>query len=168
MKLPLRQVGFTLIEMLAVLVIVSVLALAAHPLQELVHRRVQEQALREGLRQLRGALDEHKRAVQAKRIAPGPAGSVWPASLSQLVQGVPVLAAPSGDQTEAQTNGPHIYFLRRLPREPFADPSLGAAESWGQRASTSPPDAPRAGADVFDVYSRSDRQALDGSRYRDW
>jgi general secretion pathway protein G len=156
--------GFTLIELLAVLVIVSILALAAHPLQELVHRRVQEQALREGLRQLRMALDDHKRAVLARRIKPGFEGSAWPTSLLQLVQGVPLL----DDKGEPQNNGPRMYFLRRLPRDPFADAALAAAESWGQRASTSPPDAPQAGADVFDVYSRSERQALDGSRYRDW
>jgi general secretion pathway protein G len=159
-----RRQGFTLIEMLAVLVIVSVLALAAHPLQELVHRRVQEQALRDGLRQLRTALDEHKQAVLARRIKAGVDGTVWPASLQQLVQGVPLL----DDKGQAQNNGPRQYFLRRLPREPFADTGLGAAESWGQRASTSPPDAPQPGADVFDVFSRSERVALDGSRYRDW
>jgi general secretion pathway protein G len=164
MRQPTAARGFTLIEMLAVLVIVAVLAAAAHPLQELVHKRVQEQALREGLRQIRGALDAHRQAVLAKRIAPGPAGSVWPASLAVLVEGVPML----DDKGQPQPEGPRLYLLRRLPREPFAENGLSASESWGQRASTSPPDAPQPGRDVFDVFSLSERLALDGTRYRDW
>ncbi|OGA99936.1 MAG: general secretion pathway protein GspG [Burkholderiales bacterium RIFCSPHIGHO2_12_FULL_69_20] len=161
--MPARR-GFTLIEMLVVLGIVAILATAALPLHELTLRRTQEQALREGLRSIRLALDAHREAVLAKRIAPGPGGSPWPASLQVLVQGVPLI----DDQGQAADHGPRLYLLRRLPRDPFADPTLDAADSWGQRASDSPPEAPSAGADVFDVRSRADHTALDGSRYRDW
>lgn len=156
--------GFTLIEMLVVLTIVGILAAAALPLHAMGLRRSQEQALREGLRSIRGALDAHRAAVDAGRIAPGPDGSPWPASLVALVQGVPLRTeadAPTG-------TGQRLYLLRRLPRDPFADTTLPAAETWAVRSSTSPPDAPEAGRDVFDVRSRSDRQALDGSAYRSW
>jgi general secretion pathway protein G len=61
-----------------------------------------------------------------------------------------------------------VYFLRRLPRDPFADASLPAAQTWALRAYDSPPDAPRAGRDVFDVASRSQRRALDGTRIDQW
>lgn len=159
-----RVAGFTLIEMVVVLAIVSILALSALPLQQMTQRRVQEQALREGLRQIRTALDEHRRQVEAKRIAPGPDGSPWPATLAVLVQGVVLL----DDQGQPQDSGPRRYLLRKLPRDPFADPALSAADSWGQRASTSPPETPSAGADVFDVYSRAEGRSLDGTRLADW
>jgi len=160
---PGPRAGFSLIEMVVVLAIVAILAMTAVPLQELVVRRVREQALRDGLRNLRSALDEHRRAVEARRIAPGPEGSPWPASLDQLVRGIPLL-----DEQGQPRASSRLYLLRRLPRDPFADAALNAADSWGQRASTSPPEAPVAGADVFDVYSRTEGLALDGSHYRDW
>lgn len=156
--------GFTLIEMLVVLTIVGILAAAALPLQEMTLRRSQEQALREGLRSIRTALDAHRAAVEAGRIAAGPEGSPWPATLDVLVQGAQLLGEPdSAAQAERR-----LYLLRRLPRDPFAEADLPAAATWALRASTSAPDAPAGGADVFDLRSRSERQALDGSRYRDW
>jgi general secretion pathway protein G len=156
--------GFTLIEMVVVLAIVAILAMAALPLQEMTLRRAQEQALREGLRSIRTALDEHRRLVEAKRVAPGPDGSPWPASLAVLVQGVVLL----DEQGQALADGPRRYLLRKLPRDPFADPALAAADTWAQRASSSPPETPAAGADVFDVSSRAEGQALDGTRLADW
>ena len=158
-----RQRGFTLIEMVVVLTIVAILALAAQPLHELALRRTQETVLRHALRELRMAIDEHRKAVLARQIAPGPEGTGYPATLDSLVAGVPLV----DDQGRPRQQG-RLYLLRRLPRDPFADPALPAAESWGQRASTSPPDAPQRGADVFDVFSRSESTALDGTRYRDW
>jgi general secretion pathway protein G len=77
-----------------------------------------------------------------------------------LVQGVVDAKSPDGVHK--------LYFLRRLPRDPFADPSLPAERSWAPRCHDSPPQAPRPGPDVFDVASMSDGIALDGSRYADW
>jgi general secretion pathway protein G len=159
-----RTRGFTLIEMVVVLALVGILAAAAVPLQELALRRLQESALREALRTLRLALDEHRRAVESGRIAPGRDGSPWPASLDVLVQGVPLLEDP---QSAGATPG-RLYLLRRLPRDPMADAALPAAQTWALRSSQSPPEAPAPGDDVFDVYSRSDARALDGSAYSRW
>lgn len=156
--------GFTLIEMVVVVAIVAVLAAAALPLQALAVQRAQEQALRHALRTIRSALDAHRQAVEARRIAPGPDGSPWPASLDVLVQGAPLLDA----EGRPQTGGQRLSFLRRLPRDPFADPGLPAADTWDLRASDTPPEAPAPGRDVFDLQSRSQRQALDGSRHAQW
>lgn len=157
-----RRRGFTLIELVVVLAIVGLLAAAAVPLQELALRRAQEAALREALRTIRGAIDAHRDAVLARRIAAGTDGTPYPPSLAALVRGVPLLGS-DGQPGEAR-----LYLLRRLPRDPFADPALGAAETWALRASTTPPDAPAPGADVFDVASRSPRLGLDGTALKDW
>lgn len=160
---PLRRRGFTLVELLVVLAVMGVLAAAARPLVELAAQRHKEAALRHALREIRVAIDAYARAVEEGKVLRPPDAAtgrpVYPATLELLVQGVPESAEPGA---------PRRHFLRRVPRDPFADPALPAADTWALRASDSPPDAPRAGRDVFDVASRHDATALDGTRYRDW
>ena len=145
--------------MLVVLAMLGVLASAARPLLEMSVQRSREHELRQALRTLREALDAYKRAVDAGSIVLSPEDSGYPQKLQLLVDGVPDAKSASGRK---------LYFLRRLPRDPFAPGELAAAETWGLRSYDSPPDDPRAGKDVFDVYSRSERKALDGSRLKDW
>ncbi len=159
MRRPARAHGFTLIEMLVVLALVGVLAAAARPVLELSVRRSQEFALREALRQIRGGLDAYRRAADEGRIARAVDDSGFPPDLEALVRGVPDIKSP---------NGRRLYFLRRLPRDPFAPGDMPPAETWAVRAADSGPDERRAGRDVFDVHSRSERRALDGSFYKDW
>ncbi len=158
-----RRGGFTLIEMVVVLALVGILASAALPLHELALRRAQESALREALRSLRGAIDAHRLAVEAKQVAASREGSPYPPNLEALVNGVPVL-----DDAGQPAEGRRLYLLRRLPRDPFADAALPAAQTWALRGSQSPPDAPAPGSDVFDVRSRVELRAIDGTRYSEW
>jgi general secretion pathway protein G len=144
--------GFTLIEVLVTLAIVALLASIALPLSEVSVQRVKERELRLALRTLRGAIDAYKQAADESRIARRADGSGYPPGLAVLVEGVRDAKDPKGGR---------IYFLRRLPRDPFG-------EDWGLRSYASPPDEPREGQDVFDVYSRSEGVGLDGRPYREW
>jgi general secretion pathway protein G len=152
--------GFTLIEMVVVLMIVAILASAAMPLAALHKQRAKEAELRQALRTIRVALDDYKRAWDGGRIEKRAEDTGYPPSLRTLVQGVKDSSNAAG--------GKMIYFLRRIPRDPFADPLLPAERSWGLRSYSSPPDAPAPGADVFDVYSTAQGVGLDGTPYQQW
>ncbi|MFG6489834.1 type II secretion system protein [Roseateles sp. BYS78W] len=152
--------GFTLVEMLAVVTIVGILAAAAQPLATWVHKRQREAELRQALRTLRNGLDAYWQATKEGRITLKAGESGYPPDLDSLVRGVP-------DATDPQRQK-RLYFLRRLPRDPLADVALPAAETWALRSYDSPPESPAPGKDVFDVHSRSEGIAIDGSRYRDW
>jgi general secretion pathway protein G len=155
-----RHIGFTLIEMVIVVAIVGILASAAYPVASLVSQRARESELRIALRQIREAIDEYKRATADGRVAKSIDESGYPRSLDELAEGVV-------DKTSAKDK--QVYFLRRVPRDPMnADASLSAADTWGKRSYASPPDSPQDGADVFDVYSRSDKTGLNGVKYREW
>lgn len=152
--------GFTLIEMVTTVAIVGILAGAAVPMAELAVKRVKEQQLQDALRQIRAAIDEYKRAGDEGRIARNDTDTGYPKSLALLVDGVPDLKSASRKK---------LYFLRRLPRDPFAADSAAApAQTWGKRSYASPPEDPREGDDVYDVYSLSAATGINGMRYRDW
>ena len=153
------QAGFSLVEVVVTVAIVALLAGIAAPLTETVVRRGKEQDLKQALYQLRDAIDAYKVAADAGYIEKSADSSGYPESLEVLVEGVRDMRSPKGAK---------VYFLRRIPRDPFADPELPAAESWGLRSYASPPDAPVEGADVFDVYSLSPGVGLNGVPYREW
>jgi general secretion pathway protein G len=158
----LRERGFTLIELLVSLAIVGLLAMVALPLTQVVQTRAKEAELKQALRVIRQALDSYKAASDAGVIDKGVGASGYPASLDALTVGVPRSAAFG---FSAQP----FVVLRRIPRDPFAeDPSLSNVQTWNTRAYSSSADAPQPGADVFDVSSKSARQALDGSAYSAW
>lgn len=142
------------------LAIMALLATAVLPLAEISVQRQKEQELRIALREIRTAIDAYKKASDEGRVVRSGFSSGYPRSLSVLVDGVPDAKNPAGNK---------IYFLRRLPRDPFfAENHADAAETWGKRSYASDPLAPREGDDVFDVYSLSDKKGLNGAPYRKW
>jgi general secretion pathway protein G len=160
MKLTFRAArGFTLIELVITVAIVAILASAVLPLNELVVQRAKEQDLRRALREIRTAIDAYKQASDEGRIPKRVGESGYPKSLQDLVQGVEDEKSPKKER---------IYFLRRLPRDPLAPNELSAVESWGKRAYASPPDDPREGEDVFDVFTRVEGKGINGRPYREW
>ncbi|KAF0162879.1 MAG: proteinral secretion pathway protein G [Rhodocyclaceae bacterium] len=157
-----RTRGFTLIELAITVAIVGVLATMALPLAETTVRRSKEAELRTALRQIREGIDAYKRAGEQPeaRIQVRADASGYPPRLEDLVEGVEDIKRPDLAK---------IYFLRRLPRDPFAgDPELAAGETWGRRSYASPPDNPQPGEDVFDVYSLAEGVGLNGIPYRQW
>jgi len=152
--------GFTLIELVIAVAIVAILASVAMPLNELVVQRSKEQDLRRALREIREGIDAYKQAYDEGRIAKRVGESGYPKRLEDLVAGVEDQKNPRKDR---------IYFLRRLPRDPFtADANLAAAATWAKRSYASPPDDPKEGEDVFDVYSLAPGVGLNGQPYREW
>lgn len=152
--------GFTLIELVITLAIVGLLSAMAVPAIELAAQRHREQELRLALRELRKGIDAYKQAVDDGRIARTVGDSGYPPNLRVLVEGVPDMLSP---------NRRKIYFLRRIPRDPMArDQGLTPEQSWGLRSYESDPDNPSQGRDVYDVYSLSTGQGINGVPYRDW
>ena len=155
-----RQRGFTLIELLVTLAIVALLVTMVMPLAELSVKRSHEQDLRRNLREIRTAIDAYKLAVDEGRIVKVMGESGYPKSLDVLVDGVEDAKSP---------NKSRIYFLRRIPRDPFFnDASQSAEKTWGKRSYASPPDDPKEGDDVFDVYSMHQATGINGVPYREW
>lgn len=152
--------GFTLIELVAVLAILGVLASLTLPLAEVTAQRAREQELRRGLREIRDAIDAYKRAADEGRVPRPAQSSGYPPSLQVLVDGV----ADARDARHAR-----LFFLRRIPRDPtHPDPHVDAAATWGKRSYASEADDPRDGDDIFDVFSRSTVVGLNGVEYRKW
>jgi general secretion pathway protein G len=152
--------GFTLIELVITVAIVAVLASIALPLHELVMQRAKEQDLRRALREIREAIDAYKDAYDEGRIPKRVGESGYPKRLADLVEGVEDQKSPKKER---------IYFLRRVPRDPFAaDPNQGPADTWGKRSYASPPNEPAEGEDVFDVYALSTATGINGRPYREW
>jgi general secretion pathway protein G len=153
--------GFTIIELVITVGIISLLATAAVPSARLIYQRQREGELRASLRTLRAAIDAYKQASDTGRIKKKLDKTGYPPDLQSLVDGV--------DDASSPKEGVKIYFLRRVPRDPFwPDATTPAADTWGLRSYASPPDDPQPGEDVYDVHSLSSRTGLNGAPYHDW
>jgi general secretion pathway protein G len=146
-----NSAGFTLIELIVATAILTILATMALPLARMTIKREKERELRYDLWQLRDSIDRYKDAAdrQAFQIKVGSEG--YPPDLDTLVNGVDV-------------GGKKLKFLRKIP----VDPMTGKAE-WGLRSMQDDPTADSwGGQNVFDVYTKSEGTALDGTKYKEW
>ena len=146
--------GMSLLELIIACTILMVLSSAAMPIARytIVHKK--EELLHYNLRQMRDAIDRYKDLADSNKIRVEVGTEGYPPDLETLVKGVKVGA---GDDKK-------IRFLRHIP----VDPMTGQAD-WGLRAVSDDPDSRSwAGKNVFDVYSKSQATASDGTRYADW
>jgi general secretion pathway protein G len=146
-------------ELVVTLAILGVLAAIAVPVVELVVKRSKEQELRYNLRQIRDGIDLYKRAWDRGLIARKLGESGYPPRLEVLVEGVEDVRSPIKQK---------FYFLRRIPGDPMAPAGVTPVESWGKRSYASPPNDPKEGEDVFDVYSLSPGIGINGVPYKEW
>lgn len=146
--------GMTLIELIIATGILLILTSAALPMARVVVMRQREQLLHEDLREMRNAIDRYKDAADQNLIRTEVDSQGYPPDLDTLVKGVQLAGAPDKK----------VRFLRQIP----VDPMTGKAD-WGERSAQDDADADSwGGQNVFDVYSKSEGTALDGTKYKDW
>lgn len=146
--------GMTLLELLVACSILIILAGMAVPMARVQIKRQRESELRYDLREMRDAIDRYKDAADHNLIQVQADTDGYPPDLETLVDGVQLAGAPDR----------HVRFLRKIP----VDPMTGNTD-WGLRSVQDDPDADNwGGQDVFDVYSKSQDTALDGTKYSDW
>jgi general secretion pathway protein G len=154
--------GFTLVEMIVTLAILSILAWSALPLTKIAVQREREVELRRSLRIIREAIDAYKKLSDEKKIEIKEDTEGYPPTLEVLVKGVEIQGQ---EQAAGKSKSKKIVrFLRRLPRDPMTD-----SMDWGLRSYQDDRDSDKWGEEnVYDVYTRSQAKALDGTYYRDW
>ena len=145
-----RQHGFTLIELIVATVILLVLVGAAVPIAKNAVARDRERELRQDLWMIRDAIDRYKDAADRGGFQTKVGSDNYPPDLDTLVTGVDVA-------------GKKLKFLRRIPVDPITK------QDWGMRSTQDDKDSNSwGGQNIFDVYSKTDQTALDGTKYKDW
>lgn len=144
--------GFTLLELVVTTMILSILSLAVIPSAQFVIKREREKELRRALWTIRDGIDRYKDAADRSAFQIKADSMGYPPDLETLVKGV-----------ETQ-GGVKIKFLRSIPIDPMTH-----SKDWGLRSNQDDTDSTSWGGQaVYDVYTKSEQKALDGSNYKDW
>lgn len=166
------QRGFTLLELIITLLILSIMAGMAVPMLKHSIKRQREEELRANLKKLRDAIEQFHRVYGNGFANPNPLNDAlhgdcldskhdhWPKLLKCLTEGLP---RPGAVNTEEK-----IYFLREIPRDPMMN-CKGESNCWGLRSSFQKPDEYGwDGEHIYDVYSNSEETGLNGTKYKEW
>jgi general secretion pathway protein G len=146
-----REAGLTLVELIVTVAILGILATAAVPIARFQVKREKERMLRYDLWQIRRSIDAYKDAAEKHAFQTKVDSQNYPPDLQTLVDGVDVQSKK-------------VRFLRHIPIDPMT-----GNDDWGLRSMQDDPDSDSwGGQNVFDVYSKSDGVALDGTKYKDW
>ena len=138
-------------ELIVAMTILMILTAVAMPVVRVTIQRGKERELRRDLWEMRDAIDRYKDAADRGAFQVKLDSQGYPPDLETLVKGV-------------DSNGKKLRFLRRIP----VDPMTGKTE-WGLRSMQDDPDSDSwGGQSVFDVYTKSDGTALDGTKYKKW
>lgn len=145
------QSGMTLIELIVAIAIMAILATGVLPISRNIVKREREKELRAALWQMRDAIDRYKNDADLGRFQVKLDSNGYPPDLDELVKGVDIA-------------GKKIKYLRRIPMDPMTH-----SKEWGLRSMQDDPDSDSWGGQaVFDVYTKSEGTALDGTKYKDW
>jgi general secretion pathway protein G len=145
------EAGLTLVELIVTVAILAILAGAAVPVARFQVKRQNERELRYDLWQMRRAIDAYKDAADRGLFQTKVDSLNYPPDLQTLVDGVDV-------------QGKKVRFLRKIPTDPMTN-----STDWGLRSNQDDPDSDSwGGQNVFDVYTKSEGTALDGTKYKDW
>jgi general secretion pathway protein G len=149
--------GFTLVELIVTVAIISVLVGLALPLTRNAIQRRKEVELHQALRDIRAAIDRYKLAADQGQIMADAMANGYPPDLETLASGVDLL----------QAVGKKIYFLRAVPIDPLSECQCNT--DWDLRSDQDDPQAGSwGGQDVFDIHTKSTGTAMDGTKYKDW
>jgi general secretion pathway protein G len=152
-----RTGGFSLVELIVTVALVSILIGLALPLARNTIQREKEKELRQVLRDMRAAIDRYKTAADGGQIMADAMANGYPPDLETLANGVDLLTAV----------GKKIYFLRAVPIDPMSECRCNT--DWDLRSDQDDPTAGSwGGQDVFDVHTKSSGTAMDGTKYKDW
>lgn len=154
-----RNSGFTLTEMLVTLTILAILTSVALPLAKTAVKREKEISLRRNLRLIRDAIDAYKHLADEKKFEIEDDSEGYPPDLETLVEGVEVKVIVDDRETTKK-----VKFLRRIPLDPMTN-----STEWGLLSYQDDyDDDDWGGENVYDVYTKSPKKALDGTYYREW
>jgi len=170
------ETGMTLLELVISCSILVILATVALPLERVRVISAKEELLRYDLREMRDAIDRYHDDAEKGKFQVQAGTENYPPDLETLKDGVEMTAQGQGILGAAvgQTGQPgqsgqsgqseKVRYLREIP----VDPMTGNTD-WGLRSVQDDADSTSwGGQDVFDVYSKSEGTALDGTKYSDW